>query len=126
MPRYNTPTTDLEKEAGHGVQVEGENYLIPVDFAGRDEGDLKYKTQSASWVQEKLDKTGAQLKIIILDACRTNPFRVSRGLPGGLAQMQGGRGTFIAFATAAGKVANDNALDKNGPFTKHLAARLQE
>lgn len=112
--------------AGHGVQIDGENYLIPTDFDGHDEADVKYHSLSASWVQEKLDKTGAQLKIVILDACRNNPFRVSRGAGGGLAQMQGGRGSFIAFATAAGKVASDNVQDNNGLFTKHLAARIQQ
>jgi TonB family protein len=112
--------------AGHGVQIDGENYLIPVDFNGHDEADLKYQSVSASWVQEKLDRSNAQLKILIFDACRTNPFRRSRGSPGGLAQMQGGRGTFIAFATAAGRVANDNVSSNNGLFTQHLVNALKE
>jgi len=111
--------------AGHGVQIDGENYLVPTDFVGRDETDLKHRSLSAYWIQEKLDKTSAQLKILILDACRTNPFRVSRGGSAGLAQMQGGRGDFVAFATAAGKVANDSVQDSNGLFTKHLVTALQ-
>jgi len=112
--------------AGHGVQVDGENYLIPTDFNGKDETDIKFGSRSASWIQEKLDRTGAQLKILILDACRTNPFRIKRSLEGGLAQMQGGRGSFIAFATAAGKVADDNPASGHGLFTQHLIETLHE
>jgi formylglycine-generating enzyme required for sulfatase activity len=112
--------------AGHGVQVDGENYLIPTDFNGKDEADIKFGSRSASWIQDKLDRTGAQLKILILDACRTNPFRINRSLDGGLAQMQGGRGSFIAFATAAGKVADDNPASGHGLFTQHLIEALHE
>lgn len=111
--------------AGHGVQIDGENYLIPVDYRGQDEADIKYGSRSASWLQDKMERTGAQLKILILDACRNNPFRVSRSAGGGLAQMQGGRGSFVAFATAAGKVANDNPGSVNGLFTQHLLRALQ-
>jgi uncharacterized caspase-like protein len=112
--------------AGHGVQLEGENYLVPIDFDGKDETDLKYRSLPASWVEEKLDKSGAQLKILILDACRTNPFRLSRGGAAGLAQMQGGRGSFIAFATAAGKTAMEDVRAENGLFTGRLVAALKE
>jgi hypothetical protein len=112
--------------AGHGVQVDGENYLVPVDFDGHDAADLKFQSTSASWVQEKLEQSGVQLKIMILDACRTNPFRRSRGGASGLAQMQGGRGSFVAFATAAGKVANDNVDAGNGLFTQYLVEALKE
>jgi formylglycine-generating enzyme required for sulfatase activity len=108
------------------VQVDGENYLIPTDFNGKDEADIKFGSRSASWIQEKLDRTGAQLKILILDACRTNPFRIKRSLDSGLAQMQGGRGSFIAFATAAGKVADDNPASGHGLFTQHLIESLHE
>src|SRR5579883_1432007 len=50
--------------AGHGVQLDGENYLIPVDFDGHDEADVRYSSRSASWVQEKMERTGARLKIL--------------------------------------------------------------
>jgi TonB family protein len=115
--------------AGHGVQIDGENYLIPVDFNGHDEADLKYQSVSASRVEEKLDRSNAQLKILIFDACRTNPFRRSRSGLGGLAHMQGGRGTFIAFATAAGQVANEGpagAGASNGIFTRYLVGALKQ
>jgi hypothetical protein len=111
--------------AGHGVQIDGENYLIPTDFSGKDASDLKFGSRSASWIQDKMDQSGARLKIMILDACRTNPFRVSRSFEGGLAQMQGGRGSFVAFATAAGKVADDNPAARHGLFTQHLIDALR-
>jgi formylglycine-generating enzyme required for sulfatase activity len=113
--------------AGHGVQIDGENYLIPIDFAGKDQSDIKYGARSASWILDKIVRAGAVLQIVILDACRTNPFRVSRDVAGGgLAQMQGARGSFIAFATAAGKVANDDPSASNGLFTSRLAQALTQ
>jgi uncharacterized caspase-like protein len=84
--------------AGHGVQIDGLNYLVPVDFSGNSAADVKYKAPAGSWVQERMEATGARLKILILDACRNNPFRATRGNVG-LAQMNAGRGSFIAFAT---------------------------
>ncbi len=74
--------------AGHGVQIDGGNYLIPVDFTGRDESDIRYGSRSASWVLDKIVRAGARLQIVVLDACRTDPFRTTRALSGGLAQMQ--------------------------------------
>jgi formylglycine-generating enzyme required for sulfatase activity len=112
--------------AGHGVQIDGENYLIPVDFTGRDESDIRYGSRSASWVLDKIVRAGARLQIVVLDACRTDPFRTTRALSGGLAQMQGSRGSFIAFATAAGSVADDNPAASNGLFTSHLAQALNQ
>jgi len=114
--------------AGHGVQIEGENYLIPVDFAAEDIVDVKYQAYPASEVEDKMDQTGASLKIMILDACRNNPFHVSRSrsLSRGLAQMAGGRGSFIAFATAAGQVADDNPNGGHGLFTEHLLEILRQ
>lgn len=109
--------------AGHGVQVEGENYLIPVDFKGTSEADVKFRSHAASWVQEKLESTNARLKVLILDACRSNPFRATRAGSMGLAQMSAGRGSFIAFATGPGRVAEDGS-GSNGLFTKHLISAL--
>lgn len=112
--------------AGHGIQIAGETFLVPIDFKAGDIAHAKYRSVSASWVEDKMDQTGTSLKIIILDASRNNLFRVSRSLDGGLAQMAGGRGTFIAFATAAGKVADDNPTLAMGLFTQHLLERVQQ
>jgi formylglycine-generating enzyme required for sulfatase activity len=110
--------------AGHGVQSEGENYLLPVDFDGQDEIDVRNDTFSAGKIQERMEKSGAQLNILILDACRNNPFRgSSRAGTRGLAAMSAGRGTFIAFATAPGRTASDGS-GRNGLFTEHLLSAL--
>jgi hypothetical protein len=112
--------------AGHGIQIAGENYLVPVDFDAADEADAKYASYSASRAQERMEEAGAQMSLLILDACRNNPFRTSRATGGGLAVMNTGRGTFIALATGPGKTADDNPTGKNGLFTTHLVAALRE
>jgi hypothetical protein len=105
--------------AGHGMQVGEQNYLIPVDFDARTAADAKYKSYAAGRVQENLEAAGASLQIFIFDACRDNPYRGLRG-GGGLVAMQAGKGTYIAFATAPGKTADDNAASRNGLFTGAL------
>lgn len=110
--------------AGHGVQVDGDNYLVPIDFNGVDEADAKAKSYSATRLQEKLE-AAARIRVIILDACRNNPFKASRSGAGGLSAMQG-RGSLIAFATAAGSTANDNPRGKNGLFTEHFLEVLRQ
>jgi len=112
--------------AGHGIQLAGENYLVPVNFNAKDEADAKYEAYSASRVQERMEGSGARINIVILDACRNNPFRGSRAAGGGLAAMNTGRGTFIAFATAPGSTASDNPKSGNGLFTGHLVTTLRE
>lgn len=111
--------------AGHGVQIEGSNYLIPTDFSGDQPTDVKYKAVSGPWVLDRLDATGARLKVIILDACRNNPFRGARAMSGGLGQMSAARGSFIAFATGPGQVADDNVTGSNGLFTDELVKAIR-
>ncbi len=112
--------------AGHGIQLEGENYLVPTDFDARDEADAKYVSYSASRVQERIEKAGARVIVVILDACRNNPFQATRSAGGGLAAMGSGKGTLIAFATGPGKTADDNPRGANGLFTTHLISTLRE
>lgn len=109
--------------AGHGLQVEGTNFLVPVDFDG-DEIDVKHECLNADMVRERMEKSGADTNILVLDACRNNPFSATRGGTRGLVFMEGGVGTLIAFATSPGGVANDNPDGSNGLFTKHLLANL--
>jgi hypothetical protein len=97
-----------------------------VDFDAKDEADAKYVAYSASRLYERMDLAGARLNILILDACRNNPFRSTRSGDGGLAAMSTGRGTLIAFATAPGKTADDNPSGRNGLFTSHLISALRE
>ena len=113
--------------SGHGMELSGENYLIPVDFRARDEAEAKHQSYPANVLLEKLESRKPRLTIIVLDACRNNPFlRSARGGVGGLAQMQGGAGVYIAFATAPGRTASDNPDGKNGLFTGRLVEALAE
>ncbi|HME08272.1 MAG TPA: SUMF1/EgtB/PvdO family nonheme iron enzyme [Bryobacteraceae bacterium] len=111
--------------AGHGVQANERNYLIPVDFKG-DEADLNYEAYPADQLRDKLEKSGARLRILVLDACRNNPFRRSkRDGTHGLVHMDSSmEGTYIAFATADNSVAEDNPGESNGLFTKYLLTAL--
>lgn len=112
--------------AGHGMQIEGENYLIPTDFAAGDEAAAKYAAYPAARLAEGMERSGAKLNIIVLDACRNNPYRRSRSGSGGLAPMDSGTGTFITLATAPGKTAADNPRSSNGLFTLHLLRTIKE
>ncbi len=112
--------------AGHGIQLNGENYIIPVDFDAKDEADAKYVSYPLSRIQERMENAGARLNVLVVDACRNNPFKSSRAAGGGLATMNSGRGTFIAFATGPGKVADDNSGGSNGLFTSQLVTAIRE
>jgi uncharacterized protein len=109
--------------SGHGVQLDGENYLLSVDFSGTDPIALKRRTTSVSELHDRLQARGARVRILLLDACRDNPFRGSRSGTQGLAAMQA-EGALIAFATAAGSTASDNAGGANGVFTTHFLEAL--
>ena len=108
--------------AGHGMQVRGRNYLIPVDAEIRTESSV---SSEAVDVDQLLDKLApARLSIVILDACRNNPFeRRFRGNGQGLAQINAPTGTLIAYATAPGKVASDGE-GRNGLYTAELLTAL--
>jgi hypothetical protein len=112
--------------AGHGLQIDGDNYLVPIDFDAKDEVDAKYASYSATRIQERLERAGARVVILVLDACRNNPFQATRSLGSGLAAMGSGKGSFIAFATAPGKTADDNPRGANGLFTSHLVEALAQ
>lgn len=108
--------------AGHGMQVRGKNYLIPVDAEIRTESAV---SSEAVDVDQLLDKLApARLSMVILDACRNNPFeRRFRGGGQGLAQINAPTGTLIAYATAPGRVAADGD-GRNGLYTSELLAAM--
>ncbi len=118
--------TALFYYSGHGMQVGDENYLIPVDFDARTPADAKYKAYAASRMQDNLRDAGAGLQILIFDACRDNPYRGLRSGGGGLGPMQAAKGAYIAFATAPGRTADDNAGGRNGLFTSALLNALHQ
>ena len=109
--------------SGHGLQIDGENFLIPIDFNAQDEIETRYTSYPANQALESLEQAGAELSILILDACRDNPFARSVGLKG-LASMNAGRSMLIAFATRPGMSASDNPRGANGLFTSSLIKNL--
>lgn len=119
--------------AGHGISVNGKNYLIPIDADLKSEVDIKFG--AAIDVDVALDQTmaDAKIKLIFLDACRDNPFaarvrsaaRTRSVVVGtGLAEMTTGEGTLIAFATGPNQTALDGNSGGNSPFTKALIANI--
>jgi hypothetical protein len=105
--------------AGHGVEISGLNYLVPVDANPKEEADILSEMTSLAGILEEMDKSGARINIALLDACRNNPFRLHLST-GGLAQMQAPPGTLISFATQPRGV----SLDGDGghsPYTRALA-----
>jgi Skp family chaperone for outer membrane proteins len=109
--------------SGHGLELRGENFLLPVDFAADSESQVKRRAVSATELLQRLEERQPRTRILILDACRNNPFEGSRSTGRGLAQLEG-TGTLVAFATAAGRTASDNPGGGNGLFTKYLLEAL--
>ncbi|MEA3332169.1 MAG: caspase family protein [Pseudomonadota bacterium] len=111
--------------AGHGIQVKGRNYLIPVDAVLETEADVEFEALDLGRVLGKMDDSHCQLNIVVLDACRDNPFvRSFRSTSKGLALVDAPRGTLLAFATAPGSVAADGE-GSNGIYTKHLLTNIE-
>ena len=111
--------------AGHGVQMGGRNYLMPVDARIESESDVKYEAVDAGRVLGKMEDAENQLNIVILDACRNNPYaRVFRSDQRGLARMDAPTGSLIAYSTAPGEVAADGP-ERNGIFTKFLIQHMK-
>ncbi len=111
--------------AGHGVQSKGRNWLVPIGAHIESEGELEFETVDAYRVLALMEEAGNRVNIVILDACRNNPFaRAFRSPARGLAQMEAAKGSFIAFATAPGSVAADG-LRRNGLYTEQLLASLK-
>ena len=126
--------------AGHGLQMRGINYLVPVDANPTRVADIGIQMLDASLVINQMEGTGTRLNIIMLDACRNDPFSgralaMARGRDnemvkmrdiggGGLAEMQAPEGTLISFATQPGNVALDGA-DGDSPYAKALAETIR-
>jgi peptidoglycan hydrolase-like protein with peptidoglycan-binding domain len=112
--------------AGHGIQVRGANHLVPIDAALANERDVKYETIDLNDVLSGLDEARARLSLVILDACRDNPFaRRFRSANRGLAQTDAPRGTVIAYATAPGDTAADGD-GENGLYTAELLKAIAQ
>ena len=126
--------------AGHGVQIKGRNYLMPVDAEAQSEDDVVQRGADLSEVLERLAIVKGGINLVILDACRNNPFNLApaqladaRGYrtraigartSNGLAPVQVPSGTLVAFSTAPGSISIDNSVQGNSVYTKHLLANL--
>jgi hypothetical protein len=113
--------------AGHGIQVDGYNYLVPVDASIESEGEVEYNCVDAGRLLSKMEESGSMTNIIILDACRDNPFERSwtRKAKGqGLAFMNAPAGSLVAYATAPGHTASDGT-EGNGLYTSSLLKHIQ-
>ncbi|MDP9010886.1 MAG: caspase family protein [Pseudomonadota bacterium] len=112
--------------AGHGVQLNGRNYLIPTTAQIEREGDVEIEAVSADWVIEQMRYARNRLNIVILDACRNNPFtRSMRSVDHGLATMDAPAGILIAYSTAPGAVAADGS-GRNSPYTQALSQAMRD
>jgi len=118
--------TGLFYYAGHAVQSNGENYLLPSDIEARRESDLRFGAVRTSDVLAQMESSGINNKIVILDACRTNPFMrtFASNQVGGLSQIGLGNSEFfVAFAATAGNIAEDGN-DDHSPYALALAKFL--
>jgi carboxyl-terminal processing protease len=123
--------------AGHGAQIRGKNYLMPVDLKYDSEEDLVQHSVNVSEVLDRLGRSSKGLNVVILDACRNNPMSnvaltadgrkiKIRGATPGLATVQTPPGTLLAFSTSPGNVADDLAGGENSLYTKHLLRHISE
>jgi uncharacterized caspase-like protein len=125
--------------AGHGLQVKGRNYLLPVDTEIRAEDEVPAKSADLNEFLNRLSTIKNGINVVILDACRNNPFsgveivgpdgrrlKFRGATPSGLARVEAPLGTMVAFSTSPDGVALDNPQEKNSLFAKHLLQQMQE
>jgi hypothetical protein len=121
LPDYNV---GLFYYAGHGIQVDGMNYLIPVDAVMKEKTDCKWEAVAVNYLVEEFEKYPDNTNIVILDACRDNPYRGwVRGGESGFKAITPTSGTIISFATSEGAVAADGD-GANGLFTEELVKQM--
>jgi hypothetical protein len=113
--------------AGHGLQHNWDNYLIPIDFKIRSNIDVSNDAVNVKNILDIFNKSNTRMNIIVLDACRDNPFGNKLGSNKGLAQIDASVNTYIAFATAPGNVAQDGKENSDfGLFTGYLLKEMQK
>lgn len=116
--------------AGHGVEIGGTNFLLPVDANIKSEADVEYEAVDANRILSVFKRSNNGLNLMILDACRDNPFSsdASRSLLGqrGLVRMQPASGSLVLYAAEPGHVASDNPNGSNGLFTLNLVDSIEQ
>ena len=122
--RLNENTVALLYYAGHGLQLRDRNYLIPVDAEIRSEDEIPIAGIDVGFVLGRMAHARSPINLVILDACRNNPFLGKTVSAQGLAQMDAPVGTLLAYATAPGKLAADAGSGANGVYAAHLARHL--
>jgi len=115
--------------AGHGLQIDGENFLVPIDIDVKREADIPIQAVRLNDILNTLTSVPSRMRILMLDACRNNPFPdISKTAGGGLALVDakvGSPGTFLSFSTSPGAVAEDGT-GANSPYTTALLAAGKE
>jgi hypothetical protein len=113
--------------AGHGIQIRNVNYLVPTSANPVKESDVDFQMVDVNLVLRQMEGSGTKLNLVILDACRNNPFggRGLRGAESGLAQLRAPEGTLLSYATQPGNVALDGT-GSNSPYTSALAQAIQK
>jgi hypothetical protein len=114
--------------AGHGLQIDGENFLVPVDIDPKREADIPIQAVRLNDILNTLTSVPSKMRILMLDACRNNPFPDLKTAGGGLAIVDakvGAPGTFLSFSTSPGAVAEDGS-GSNSPYTNALLAAGKE
>jgi len=125
LQKAGKSTVGLFYYSGHGVQAKGRNYLIPVGAKIRSERHIEYESVDVARVLTVMEDAGNVLNIVILDACRDDPFaRASRNAGSGLAMLEAASGTLVAYATAPGRTADDGA-GANGLYTERLVRHMR-
>jgi uncharacterized caspase-like protein len=120
-------TVGLFYYAGHGVAFQDENYLVPIDASVKYEDDIvRMCFPVQRMVLANMERSNSRMNIVILDACRNNPFpATTRSISAGLGEMKRARGSFIAYATAPGSVASDG-VGRNGLYTQELIKAMRK
>jgi len=110
--------------SGHGIEVDGQNYLVPVDAKIEAKSDTEFEAIALNRITKRMQNMGNRLNIIVLDACRNDPFSRSIGT-GGLAKVEP-IGMFVSYATGAGSVASDGRAGGHGLFTESLINHMKQ
>jgi formylglycine-generating enzyme required for sulfatase activity len=128
--KLSSSQTGLVFYAGHGIQADGRNYLIPSDARIEVEEDLRYEGVDAKDILEAMGRSGASMNIVILDACRDNPLpKRTRSAARGLSVVgipKGTKGTAVLYSAGEGQTAQDGPLGGNGVFTGELLKVLDQ
>lgn len=124
-------TVALFAYAGHGIEADGKNYLIPTDDASRCRDEVTANAVDLDFIYKKMNNAGAAMKIMIVDACRNNPLPFTCPSAIRSAEAQGfvqytPKGTYVAFSTAPGQTASDGTRGSNSPYIKALANALTQ